>query len=304
MALAFSQISWDAFLVALASVQPTWLVLSAVSLFVSMFLRSMRWRLVSGLPQADQPKVWEAACVGYLGAVIYPARVGDVLRMLRLQQLTGMGGGLAIGGVVIDRIFDGLGLCCMLLVLVLAWGVGLEARQGLFGLAYLFLAAAAGAATFVVSGHRLRWLFQRIANLGKLGVRLNRWYGECLDGLQILRSPKIIWLAFFFQGVVSLFDLLACWLLLHAFGWNLPFLISMVVLVYIAAAVSLPSTPGFVGVYQVATLYALRPSGIDSSSAVAYGTVLQVLTLILFSSVGIWAFLKQKARDRYRDVAG
>jgi uncharacterized protein (TIRG00374 family) len=298
MVLAFSQIAWGEFLTALVSIKPSWLALTVGALLLSMFLRSIRWRLVCGLPQADQPKVWEAACVGYLGAVIYPARAGDVLRMLRLHQLTGMGGGVAIGGAMIDRILEGLGLCCMLLVLLLGWGVDLEARQGLFALAYIFLAAAGGAAVFVVSGHRLRWLFKHIAGLGKVGRSIERWYGECLAGLQILRLPNKILLVFLYQGVVSLLDLLACWFLLHAFGWNLPILTSMVVLVYITAAALLPSTPGFIGVYQVATLYALRPSGIDSSSAVAYGTVLQVLTLILFSSVGIWAIWKQKARNR------
>jgi len=72
-----------------------------------------------------------------------------------------------------------------------------------------------------------------------------------------------------------------------------------VVLVYIAAAASLPSSPGYVGVYQIATLFALRPFGIDDSSSVAYGTVLQVLTLILFICSGSWAFLKQRARNHH-----
>lgn len=301
--LAFSQVQWDAFLNTLVSVKPVWLILTAISLFVAMILRSVRWHLVSGLPKHDMLKVWEATCVGYFGAVIYPARAGDVLRMLRLQQLTNLGGGLAIGSAVIDRILDGLALCCMLLVLVFAWGKGLEARQGLVTLAYIFLAATAAIAVFVVSGHRLKLLFARLASTGKLGLRLSHWYSQCLDGLQVLRSPRQILRAFFLQGLVSLFDLLACWFLLHAFGWDLPLLVSMVILVYLAAAVSLPAAPGFVGAYQVATLYALRSSGIDNSAAVAYGTVLQALTLILFISVGVWAYFKKKARD-HSQLAG
>lgn len=62
--------------------------------------------------------------------------------------------------------------------------------------------------------------------------------------------------------------------------------------------VSLPSTPGYVGVYQVVALFALRPFGIEASAAVAYGTVLQVLTLTMFTAAGIWAFLKQRLRAR------
>ncbi|WP_243692550.1 lysylphosphatidylglycerol synthase transmembrane domain-containing protein [Methylomonas methanica] len=290
---SLSLINWDSFLRALKSVDPLWTASSAVSLFLSMLLRSIRWHILTGLPRQDQGKVWQATCVGYLGIAIYPARAGDVMRMLRLQQLTSLGGGLAIGSGVIDRILEGLGLCGLLLIVLLTWQVGLEARQALLGVAALFLLAAIAAAIFVMSGHRLRFLFGRLPVLGKWGERLTRWYEESLSGLQVLRSPRRIVLALFVQGSVSTLDILACWLLIHAFGWELPLMAGVVVLVYIAAAASLPTSPGYVGVYQIATLFALRPFGIDDSSSVAYGTILQVLTLLLFIGTGLWATLNR-----------
>jgi len=292
---SFSLVNWDAFLEAVISVKPMWVALSAASLFLSMRLRSIRWHILTGLPAKDQSKVWEATCIGYLGAAIYPARAGDVMRMLRLQQLTGVGGGLAIGSGVIDRILEGLGLCGLLLILLLSWKVGLEARQGLLGVAFFFLAAAVGAVIFVVSGHRLRSLFERLALAGKWGVRLKQWYEQSLSGLQVLRSPYRLILAISMQGLVSLLDILSCWFLIQSFGWGLPLMAGVVVLVYIAAAASLPSSPGYVGVYQIATLFALRSYGVDDSASVAYGTIMQVLTLILFIGAGLWASLRRRA---------
>lgn len=293
---SFSLVNWDSFFFALASIKLLWIACSAASLFLSMLLRSIRWHILTGLPWKDQPKVWEATCIGYLGTAIYPARAGDVMRMLRVQQLTSLGGELAIASGVIDRILEGLGLCGLLLILMLSWKVGLEASQGLFGVAFVFLAAALGAIVFVVSGHRLQGLFERLALLGQWGKHLKRWYEQSLAGLQVLRSPRRLILAFSMQALVSVFDVLACWLLIQSFGWVLPFTVGAVELVYIAAAASLPSSPGFVGVYQIATLFALRPYGVDDSSSVAYGTVLQVITLILFIASGSWAFLKQRLR--------
>jgi uncharacterized membrane protein YbhN (UPF0104 family) len=116
--------------------------------------------------------------------------------------------------------------------------------------ALLFLAAAVGATVFVLSGHRLQGLFERLSVWGKWGVHLKRWYEQSQAGLQVLRSPRRLILAFSMQGLVSLFDVLACWLLIRSFGWALPFMVGAVVLVYIAAAASLPSSPGYVGVYQ------------------------------------------------------
>lgn len=300
---SFAQVNLDLFFLTLTSMNPAWAMLGAVSLFLSLLFRSFRWHILTGLPNKDQSKVWEATCIGYLGTAIYPARAGDVMRMLRLQELTGLGGGLAIGSGVIDRILEGLGLGGLLLVLILSWKVGLEASQGLIVVACLFLAAAVGATVFVVSGHRLQGVFDRLSGWCRWGVHLKRWYEQSLAGLQVLRSPRRLILAFSMQGLVSLFDVLACWLLIRSFGWALPFMVGAVVLVYIAAAASLPSSPGYVGVYQIATLFALRPYEIDDSSSVAYGTVLQVLTLILFICSGSWAILKQRARNHHGKIS-
>lgn len=294
LAWSFSLVNWDDFFEAVTSVKPVWVTLSAASLFLSMRLRGIRWHILTGLPAKDQPKVWEATCIGYLGAAIYPARVGDVMRILRLQKITHIGAGLAIGSGVIDRVFEGLGLCALLLILLLSWKAEMEAQQALFGVALMFLIAAAGAAFFVLSGHLLQPMFERIARIGKWGAQIKHWYEQSFSGLQALRSPNRIILAVLIQMLVSLIDILSCWFLIQSFGWTLPFMAAVMVLVYIAAAAALPSSPGYVGVYQIATVFAFRPYGIDDSASVAYGTVLQVITLILFISSGLWFSLRRK----------
>jgi hypothetical protein len=291
LALALSKVHWGDFVAALKSLQPLWVALSAAVLVMAMSLRGLRWHLITGLPRSDFLKVMEATCIGYLG-VIYPARAGELLRMIRLKQLTKMGGGLAIGSAVVDRVIEGLALCFLLLFLVITWNGKLEARQGLIGLAGLFFLMAIGLVVFVTSGHRFIKLLQFLKRLGNSGDRLIRWYEECLAGLQILRSPKRAGFALAIQALVTLFDLLTCWFLFKAFGWHLPFVASVIVLVYLIAALSLPSLPGYVGVYQVATLFALRPYEINSTSAVAYGTVMQAVTLLLFISAGLWAYAR------------
>lgn len=291
---SFSLVNWENFFQAVTSLKPVWVALCAASLLLSMRLRGIRWHILTGLPAKDQPKVWEATCIGYLGAAIYPARVGDVMRILRLQKITNIGAGLAIGSGVIDRIFEGLGLCALLLILLLFWKAGLEAQQALFAVALMFLIAAAGAAFFVLRGNRLQPMFERIARVGKWGIKIKHWYEQSFSGLQALRSPKRIILAVITQLMVSLIDILSCWFLIQSFGWTLPFMAAVMVLVYIAAAASLPSSPGYVGVYQIATVFAFRPYGVDDSASVAYGTVMQVLTLILFIVAGLRFSVRKK----------
>jgi uncharacterized protein (TIRG00374 family) len=301
---AFSKVQWTSFVAALMSMNLAWMSCSAAAILAAMYLRSVRWHFLTGLPRSDAANVWEAASIGYLGSVLLPARAGDFLRMLRLQQLTQVGGGVAIGSAIVDRIFDGLGLGALLVILLVVWSGNLEAQAVFLGLTAVFVVAAMGTVLFVLQGHRLHPLLQRMSVKGRIWEKLGRWYGQCLDALQALRSPKKLLLAFSLQLLVSLLDLSACWLLLKAFDLHLVFLVSVVFLVYLSAAVSLPAPPGYVGVYQIVALFALSPFGVDNSIAVAYGTALQVLTLVLFSGVGCAALLRQRRRERASVLTG
>lgn len=215
--------------------------------------------------------------------------------MLRLNQLTGMGGGLAIASAIADRILDGLGLGALLLVLIMFRHGASEIPSGLLFIAWLFIAAGIFMVAFVVGGHGLERLFQRLKNLGKSGQRLFVWYQGSLAGLQALRSPRRIALILTCQGLVCLFDIAVCWSLFQAFGWPLHFMATVAMLVYLTAALALPSTPGYVGIYQTAAIFALAPFNIGSSEAAAYGSLLQLLTLILFIGSGLWAMWVQRA---------
>lgn len=291
LALALSKVNWLDFVSSLAAIRPFWVVLSGAALLTAMILRGLRWHLVTGLPKSDFMNVLEATCIGYLG-IIYPARAGEVLRVLRLKQITSIESGVAIGSAVVDRILEGLALCILLPFIAIEWEGSVEVRQGLVVLASFFILLACGLVVFVISGHRLVGYFHIFNKFGRSGERFLRWYKECLAGFQIFRSPFRIGFSLSIQVLVTLFDLLSCWFLFEAFGWDLPFVVSIVVLVYLIAALSLPSLPGYVGVYQVATLFALRPYAIESASAVAYGTVLQVITLLFFIAAGVWAHVR------------
>lgn len=291
--LACSRVSWDAFLASMAAIKLYWVVGAALFLFASMCLRALRWFQITGLPTSKLAEVWDASCVGYFGTAVYPARVGDILRVLRLKETTGLETGHTIGSAAIDRILDGLALLVMLTITVLLWGIDLQIWQTLWGIGLFFLATAVGGIGFVFSGHRLRRAFEWAAAKWRWGIRVNSWFNQCLTGSQILRSPRLIMSILILQIIISLADIAVFLMLFLAFGWDLPFIAGLVSLVYLAAAISLPSSPGYVGVYQIVSLMALSSFGVGESAAVAYGTVLQGLTLSLFVGVGVLTYRRR-----------
>jgi uncharacterized protein (TIRG00374 family) len=290
LVISLYRVSWGDFYLALAQVRPEWIGATLTFLLLSMCLRAYRWFCITGLPKSALSGVWNASCVGYFGTAVFPARAGDVLRVLRLRIATGIDAGYAIGSAVIDRVSDAIALLVLLIVTGLVWGERIEISGALWILAIFFLTASVGGMLLVVRGNRLLALLESVLHRWNRGKRLSRWFEECLTGLQVLKSTRLVLWILLTQVLITMLDIVVFWALFFAFGWVLPFTAALVLLVYLAVAVSLPSTPGYVGIYQIACLLALPSFGISESAAVAYGTVLQVLTLLLFIGFGTWAY--------------
>jgi hypothetical protein len=81
-------------------------------------------------------------------------------------------------------------------------------------------------------------------------------------------------------------DLGICWMLLLAFGWDLPISTALMLAFGFAVAGSLPSAPGYLGVYQAAAVLVLSLYGIEQNAAVLYAFALQFTLLGAFLFLG------------------
>lgn len=73
-----------------------------------------------------------------------------------------------------------------------------------------------------------------------------------------------------------------------AFHLHLPFAAAVLVLVAIGLGMILPSPPAAVGVFEGATLIALRAFGLSHSTALPYALVLHLVNFVPFVVVGAW----------------
>lgn len=287
-------LDWSTFASSLAAVEPMWMAVFILTLLLTMVLRAWRWHMITGLPPRDWLPVWQAACIGYAGTAIFPARAGEVMRVIHLQRLAKASTGLAVGSSIVDRLIDAVALC-VLIGAGLAIFVSTQVIEHRFVLMTgLLLLACTAVAIFVLGGHRWLRLPERPDRQGGIRSHVARWLGEAASGLQTLRSWRMIAVLAGLQCVISSLDILACWILIWAFGWTLPLAAALLTLICLAVVSALPSTPGYLGVYQVAAMAALHEFGLARSEALAYGTLLQVCNFGLFLAVGLWAYLKAR----------
>jgi uncharacterized membrane protein YbhN (UPF0104 family) len=67
----------------------------------------------------------------------------------------------------------------------------------------------------------------------------------------------------------------------------MPYSVAILLLAGLALASSAPSTPGYVGVYQIVAVGILPAFGIAKSDAIAYILVFQALTYVVFLFWGL-----------------
>ena len=283
--IVLARLNWHTFFSTLRVLSLPTLFFTGLILSFNIALRAVRWNLIANKSLTHFNSFWQATNIGYLGNMIYPARAGEILRMIAIHRFISLVLGRAVSSVVIDRMLDLI--MAGLFMLVVLWIHGNQINPtlgrsvlGVFLITTLILVFVIG---FAHSLHlRLKaWTVQgRWQHLKEGGL-------QALEGVQGLRKAHhlltIILLTLFIFGL----DYYAIWQVMFAFGWQLPYEAALTVGVFIVLGISLPSSPGYIGVYQIACVFSLALYHIEESSAVAYSIILQLTVFLVIGVQGI-----------------
>ena len=102
---------------------------------------------------------------------------------------------------------------------------------------------------------------------------------------------------------VASWVVLSCsyWILMQAFSLDLPFVAGLLVTVTINMGLVLPSSPAAIGVFEAATVIALKAFDIPQAQALSYAVVLHLLNLVPFLVAGAVLLGPAALRRRRRD---
>lgn len=257
------------------------LVLCAVAVVVSIFLRAIRWRIIAGCPPIERHNFSRATKLGALANLIFPARAGELIRIATLANLSGMSLAKPLASAVIDRLIDILVL--IISATFLYWLLPVSAILGKWLLALFFTggvitltlvlysrSSGIGEASFfrLINRWLQRWSLNPDIFLSELRSEFRRIFNGWLS-IEILSLASLILLVDY-SGIATL---------LLAFNLSLPPEAPLFLLVFLAAGSALPSAPSYVGIYQAAAVWSLSYYNVSATTAVSVATILQVTTL-------------------------
>jgi hypothetical protein len=287
--LALRGVNWKAFLATLRQGRYYLLPLLFIWSSLNYFQRAMRWRVLLSAEQRIRPlTVFWANMSGYLGNSFLPARAGELVRSAALGQKTGINTSFILATALTERLLDVIALVLISVLALLSLPqLSLALASALRGMAVI-----GGLGLLVVLlAPRLSGFFLRLLAIlpfpSSWRPRLENLLLRFLDGMRSLQNPgraasfvaltAFIWLA---DGLGSMLG--AYILRLHL---TLPQ--ALLLLAGLGLSSAIPSTPGYVGVYQFAAVMVLAPFGFSKSDALAYILVAQAFNYIVVTVWGL-----------------
>ena len=288
--LAARQVDHEALDTALDRFDPRYLFpLVALSLLIQVF-RALRWR-VELQPLARLPflLLWEVVSVAYMMINVLPFRLGEPVRPILLSWKTGLKIPAIVGNWVFEKMLDTAAMVLFIHLALVSNDLPHWAYEAsMFSLA-MFLLLLALVVGFWLRGERF---FQATAARA-LPEPACVWVRGVLEsarsGLQILPDRKLVAVAFALTIALWSLPIVSSYLLMRAFGFELPFAAALVVFVAIGVGTALPHPPGMFGIFQIAAVVALGMFGVPKAEALAYGIVLNAIQFVTIVVQGLIA---------------
>jgi hypothetical protein len=109
-----------------------------------------------------------------------------------------------------------------------------------------------------------------------------------IDGLAVMRNPRLLTSIFFWTLAHWLTNALAVWISMRAMNIHVPFAAALLVQGLIAMGAAAVPSPGFVGVFEGMGVFALSLYAIDSTSAKVWAITYHALSLLPITLIGLW----------------
>jgi glycosyltransferase 2 family protein len=328
--VAFRRVDLPDVLAALAGIDYWLLLPSVAALFLFLILRAFRWRILFYPQQGLRIRNLLAVInIGYLLSNLFPARLGDVARAYLIGDSEEVSRTAAFSTVVAERVLDALcAVSGFLLVLPFAPLPGWMVRSGLAigGLALLAVT------TFMVLARRREWtlrlldrilqlvrwpdcetmalFWQAVARRTRLRFvaqlpwadrsRLARTAGSLIDGLRGITNLRQGPLLLLLSAAIWLVICGYYWLVLLAFDRSQPYVAGVAVSSVTALGMTIPSSPGYIGVFEALARETMVLFGMAPGPALSYALVSHALAYVLFTLLGLASMAVQNLS--YADI--
>ena len=271
----------------LATTRLGYVALMVMVLTGSLFLRAVRWRVLlqSGGP-VHVPTAFWATCAGYFGNNFLPARAGELVRTMMVDAEAGLGRTFVLTTALSERMVDAVALVLISSVVLLT----LPVRPGWYNsaarpFALIGICGVLGIAVLPRLERFWSHLLDRTPVPERFRGKLKHILEQILYGLRAFHDVRRLLAFVSLTAVVWSMDAVSVILLARSLDLTLTVSMAFLLLTGLGLGSALPSTPGYLGIYQFVAVTVLMPFGFSRAVVIAYTLLLQAM---LYLNTGIW----------------
>ena len=297
LVLVLWNIDYRDVLTALAQANYAWLIPSSLLLAGTIASKVLRWQLLfpGDRSRIRRGKLLAALMISYALNTILPARLGELARAYVIGQTENLSKSLALSTIVVEKVLDVLTLLLFLVLLLPFVSLPSWIRQPVVLMAPLFLVLLAlimslayrRSTTLALAGSILRRVPRLNADrvLGTLGSALSGF-----DALGSVRANLVLWgWSLAVWATSGLFILLV----MLAFHIDAPPSAALLLLCVTSLGMTVPSSPGYIGVYHWLVVSTLQIYGVERELALSFAFALHAVTFIPLTLLGIFYMMRE-----------
>jgi uncharacterized protein (TIRG00374 family) len=276
--------------------RPAVVALALTVMSFALFLRAVRWRvLLSAEGGVRIPLAFWATAAGYLGNNVLPARAGEVVRTLMISRRSGMSKAFVLTTALSERVVDAIALITISATVLLT----LSHRPGWLADAarpFAVLGLLGAAAIALLPAFEAFWCrFLACVPLPhRLGAQVQRALRQVLQGIRSFHDRGRLARFLLLTAVIWCLDGVTTLVGARAIGVSVSVPAAFLLVAGLGLGSALPSTPGYVGIYQFVAVSVLTPFGLTRTDAIAYILLFQAMNYVVVLSWGLTGLWRQR----------
>lgn len=271
-------------------------LLPAIALyFVGVIMRAIRWHfLLRSIKPIGYTHLFQVTVIGYMANDLLPFRIGELVRAYIMGETENISKTSTLVTIVLERVFDGVTM--LLFIGAASFVLPLESwiRSLLLLGSVLFAAVIVILVTVTSFRERFDHLIHRVLSRlpERWGARGLKLIDSFFHGLSVLRNPLDAFLALVFSILAWMCEAGMYAILALGFGIAVSFPVFLLATAVANLITIVPSTPGYIGVFDAPVRYILEHFGnVNANTAASYTILLHatlIVPVVLLGLVFMW----------------
>ncbi|MFQ6675814.1 MAG: lysylphosphatidylglycerol synthase transmembrane domain-containing protein [Fidelibacterota bacterium] len=298
--IAFRRIDLVALGDILSRAHGAWIVLGALLLILSVWIRAMRWQILMGpIKKIGVVPLFSTTMIGYFGNSVLPLRMGELLRAHAIhREETTVTTASAFGTIVVERLLDLIGVIVLTVIFFFLYSVPPWLTRSGITLGVVVIGSSL-ILWWMQRAHR-DWL-ERLDSVKLLqrgiGNDIRHLIHSFVEGLITLKRADRTGRVVLYTALMWFIYWVITQLSAYALDISLSWVEVGVILVATTMVISVPSAPGYIGTYHAAAFLIMTEMfGKPETVARAYAIVNHAVGFVPLILIGFFFLLKSSVR--------